>query len=121
MSKTAFVVAQNALVKQPTEDWVFTMPLARLLDGLTLASIAVVRVWVGTYPTSPQGTAIADPEVPVAPETLTLVDSEISGSDVLLRFSGGVHGRDYYVEIDVLTTSGLTRSADGWLLVRDHQ
>jgi hypothetical protein len=118
--KLPSVVAQNALVKQPTEDWVFTMPMERLLDGLTIASIAAVRVWIGTYPTAPHTTAIADPENPSGAH-LKLEDSDVDGDDVLLQFSAGVHEQDYYIEIDVLTTTGLKRSADGWLLVRDHK
>lgn len=114
------VTAQNVLTKQPTEDWVFTMPFGRILAGLTIASVAAVRVYKGTWPTAPHTTAIADPANPTDATDLTLEDTDVSGNDVLLRFSGGVHDRDYYIEVDVTTTSGLVRGADGWLLCRDY-
>ena len=119
MAKVPLVYAQP-IVKQPSEAWPYTMPFARLLGDQTIASVAEVRVYRGTWPDAPKTTQIVNPAAPEAPETLTLDDTDHDANQVQLHLSGGVDGGDYYIEIDVLTVDGHTRSADGWLLVRDQ-
>jgi hypothetical protein len=118
MAKIPEVHAPEPLVKQPSEVWPFTMPFARVLGAQTIAALAEVRFFLGTYPDAAQTTAIADPENP-DPGQLTLDASDFDDTHVELTLSGGAHGEDYYLEIDVTTDGGFTRSLDGWLLVRN--
>lgn len=119
-AKTPSPYAVDPLVKQPTEEWPFVMPFGRLLGDQSIAAVTDVRFFKGTWPSAPKTTSVADPENPAAGD-LRLVSSGSDGELVSLVLAGGQHGQDYYIEIDVETASGRVRSADGWLLVRDHR
>jgi hypothetical protein len=120
MAKTAKPYAVDPLVKQPGEDWPFTMPFTRLLGSETIDSVSEVRFFHGTWPLLPTTSQEADPTNPENAVDLKLEGTDHDDELVELRLSGGVHGDDYYLEVDVLTSGGYTRCADGWLLIRDH-
>jgi hypothetical protein len=97
------------LTKQPGENILFDMPLAKIMrTGDTISG------YVATFPTYTNMGKVA------SSTNITIVSSTYSGTTAQIRISAGQANENYKITVRVTTTLGDTIEADGMLYVRDR-